>query len=61
MIRVMSYGRTGRIKATAHNYNGEVADAAIEEITRQFYPLMVAYYHKMNSLSKHTPMDLLHS
>lgn len=46
---------------TAHNYNGEVADAAIEEIIQHFYPLMVAYYHKMNTLSSHSPNDLFHS
>lgn len=46
---------------TAHNYDGEVADAAIEEITQRFYPLMVEYYHKMNSLSNLTPIDLFYS
>jgi len=46
---------------TAHNYDGEVADAAIEEITQRFYPLMVEYYHKMNSFSNLTPIDLFYS
>jgi len=43
---------------TSHNYNGEVADAAINKIVCSFYPLMLSFYHKMASLSPNNPADL---
>ncbi len=43
---------------TSHNYNGEVADTAIDNIRQTFYPLMVTFCHKMASLMPGVYTDL---
>jgi nucleotidyltransferase substrate binding protein (TIGR01987 family) len=43
---------------TSHNYDGSVADAVITRITDSYYPLMLSYYEKMNSLSEKTENDI---
>ncbi len=43
---------------TAHNYNGEVADNAINKITTTFFPLMVDFYHNMKARSRNIPIDM---
>lgn len=43
---------------TAHNYDGEMADSAIDSVLNSFYPAMVAFCLKMDSLSTLTTDDL---
>lgn len=43
---------------TSHNYDGSMADDVVDSIINRFYPLLVDFYQKMNSLSALTPDDL---
>ena len=43
---------------TAHNYNGEVADSAIEIVKNKFFPLMIEFDQKMKMLWDSSHQDL---
>lgn len=43
---------------TSHTYDGDVAEAVVGKVLNTFYPLMLAFYRKMATLSDLTPNDL---
>lgn len=43
---------------TSHNYDGCIADEAVEAIVGRFYPLLLLFYRHMSDLSAQTPKDI---
>lgn len=43
---------------TSHNYNGDIAEEVVKDIVERYYPLLVDFYQKMNTLSATTPNDI---
>lgn len=43
---------------TSHTYDGDVAETAVANILNVFYPQLLAFFNKMQSLSALTPDDM---